>query len=348
MRIAFPMFSYGGMGGEKVVARLAGASRRHGHDASVFLPAGSRTRMADSFSNVVEYPVLPILSSFPPTMVLANTFQLARCLRDYDVVVPNYAPTVLPVKLGSGPRVEVYYIVQHDEMTFFTPSSFEYWITRLSFRAFDHCHFFVVSRWLHQMIEDRYGFDSVLLPPGINHETFYPRERRRHKGKQVLFLARKRNWRGIGVLLDAMEIVRKTVTDVRLVAASRTPTALKSSCPIEYVAPSDEELADLYSSCDVFVLPSFLEGMPVPPLEAMACAGVVVLTDCKGTRDYAVHESNCIVVPAGEPARLAEAIVRVLTDEDLSIRLRTNGPLSAAPWTYERMERIFLKELEIR
>jgi len=150
------------------------------------------------------------------------------------------------------------------------------------------------------------------------------------------------------VLLDAMELVKREVRDVKLIAAGDPGKRLETFCPVEYVSPSDDELAKLYSACDVFVLPSFLEGMPVPPLEAMACGGAVVMTDCMGNRDYSLNGENCLVVPPRDQDSLAEAIVQVLTDNALSERLRRNGPPTAAPWTYERMGQIFVESIESR
>jgi len=219
-------------------------------------------------------------------------------------------------------------------------------VTRLSYRAFEEGRFFVVSKWLQDMIKKRSGHGSILVPPGIDHDIFYPRKRSVHSGKEVLFFARPSPWRGIEVLLEAMEIVRKEIPDVRLVAVGGAQGQYRTSCKIEYVRPSDDELANLYASCDVFVLPSFLEGLPVPPLEAMACGGAVVLTDCMGTRDYAEDERNCLMVPPRDPDALANAITRVLSDQNLAESLRRVGPLSAAPWTYERMVKPFVEEIE--
>ena len=198
------------------------------------------------------------------------------------------------------------------------------------------------------MVRKRGGSEPILLPPGIDHGTYYPRGRVPHQGRHVLVLARGQRWRGIQVLLDAMELVKREVRDVKLIAAGDPGKRLETFCPVEYVSPSDDELAKLYSACDVFVLPSFLEGMPVPPLEAMACGGAVVMTDCMGNRDYSLNGENCLVVPPRDQDSLAEAIVQVLTDNALSERLRRNGPPTAAPWTYERMGQIFVESIESR
>lgn len=50
------------------------------------------------------------------------------------------------------------------------------------------------------------------------------------------------------------------------------------------VSPS--ELASYYRSCDVFVLPSFYEGLPLVVVEAMACGCKVVVSDLPGVRPW--------------------------------------------------------------
>ena len=64
-----------------------------------------------------------------------------------------------------------------------------------------------------------------------------------------------------------------------------------------YERPSDDELAELYSSADIFAFPSHIEGFGLPPLEAMACNTPVVTTDCLGVRDYVDNGKNAIMVP---------------------------------------------------
>jgi glycosyltransferase involved in cell wall biosynthesis len=347
MRIAFPMFGIDRAGGNKVIFKLANESIRRGHEVSLLVSRQIETH-PNTLANIEEiasFPV-PIIRHIVPTNVSTASFPYAKKLRGFDAVVANFGPTCLAAKLVGGENVKRYYLVQHEETSFFSPLMVEYWITRLSYAAFEEGRIFVVSRWLQDMIRKRGGRGSVVVPPGIDHDTYYPRSRGPHSGKRVLVLSRREIWRGLQVFLDAMESVRKEVKDVKIIAAGHSGKPLRTSCPVEYVRPSDDELANLYASSDVFVLPSFLEGLPVPPLEAMACGGAVVLTDCMGTRDYAVDGENCLMVPPKDSDPLADAILRVVTDDSLSGKLRRNGPSTAAPWTYERMGRIFVDTLE--
>ena len=346
MKIAFPMFGMNKVGGNKVIVRLADVLCNRGHEVSIVIPRKRASSVLRTLAEIVEVEPFPLLKYSLPTIMPAASFPLAKKLRGFDAIIANYAPTCLPTKLADGEEVKQYYLVQHDETKFFSRFSLEYWVTRLSYRAFESGRILVVSKWLQDLIRKRSGIEATLVPPGIDHDVFYPRKRSAHSGSQILVLARDEKWRGMSVFIEAMEIVTRKVPDVMILAAGQSSKRYKTGCLIEYVQPSDAQLAELYSSCDVFVLPSFVEGLPVPPLEAMSCGDAVVVTDCLGTRDYAVDGHNCLVVPPRNPSSLSDAILRILGENGLAERLRRNGPSSAASWTYERMGRLFVEKLE--
>ena len=57
-------------------------------------------------------------------------------------------------------------------------------------------------------------------------------------------------------------------------------------------ALSQEELANLFRVSDIFVLPSFYEGLPLVVLEALASGLRVVTTDLPGLKEYLGREIN--------------------------------------------------------
>jgi glycosyltransferase involved in cell wall biosynthesis len=88
---------------------------------------------------------------------------------------------------------------------------------------------------------------------------------------------------------------------------------------------SDEELADLYSQCAAFVLPSGKEGFGIVFLEAMYFGAPVIAAREKGAVDVVHHEQTGLLVPYGDTVALSAAITRLLQDGSLRAHLREKG-----------------------
>jgi glycosyltransferase involved in cell wall biosynthesis len=81
----------------------------------------------------------------------------------------------------------------------------------------------------------------------------------------------------------------------------------------------------LLASCDVFVLPSLWEGLPLAALEAMAAGVPVVATAIGGTDEAVLDGTSGLLVPPADSATLAAAIRRVLDEPALAKRLGEAG-----------------------
>jgi sugar transferase (PEP-CTERM/EpsH1 system associated) len=78
-----------------------------------------------------------------------------------------------------------------------------------------------------------------------------------------------------------------------------------------------DDIPDILRGFDVFVLPSISEGASNTILEAMATGLPVVATDVGGNPELVEHGRTGLLVPAGDPVSMAQAIARYLQDPDL-------------------------------
>jgi glycosyltransferase involved in cell wall biosynthesis len=99
----------------------------------------------------------------------------------------------------------------------------------------------------------------------------------------------------------------------------------------------DVTLAALYRLASVFVFPSLYEGFGLPPLEAMA-AGAPVITSNVSSLPEVVGDAALLVDPMDAGA-IADAMVRVLTDEALRATLIARGYERVKAFSWDRSVR---------
>ncbi|WP_455389629.1 glycosyltransferase, partial [Petrachloros mirabilis] len=85
------------------------------------------------------------------------------------------------------------------------------------------------------------------------------------------------------------------------------------------------DIRDLLKCCDVFVLPSLYEGLPLSILEAMSTVKPVIATQIGGIDDAVIPGETGLLVPPSDPVALALAIRSVLADQPWARRLAFAG-----------------------
>lgn len=117
---------------------------------------------------------------------------------------------------------------------------------------------------------------------------------------------------------DVAAVLRETPVPVRLLGAL-----------------SHAELAPVYRSASVFVLPSVEEGMALSVLEALASGLPVVATPNTGAADIITHGHEGLIVPVRDAAALAEALLELYEDESKRRAMAEAAAETAGKWTWD-------------
>jgi glycosyltransferase involved in cell wall biosynthesis len=72
----------------------------------------------------------------------------------------------------------------------------------------------------------------------------------------------------------------------------------------------------MYAICDVMVNSSYIEGLPMTILEAMASRLPVIATKVGAVEDVIQNKKNGILLEAGDADALAEALEELITDKE--------------------------------
>lgn len=145
----------------------------------------------------------------------------------------------------------------------------------------------------------------------------------------VLAVGRHVAQKGFDLLLQAWVAVAKAMPQARLrivgdgpmrAEHERLACELGIAASIEWLAPT-QQIERLYREAAMFVLPSRYEGMPLALLEAQALGVPAVAFDCPTGPSEIVTAQTGRLVPQGDIASLAAALLELLASAELRARM---------------------------
>ncbi len=101
----------------------------------------------------------------------------------------------------------------------------------------------------------------------------------------------------------------------------------------------DDILPQYYAACDVYALPSRMEGWGLSLMEAMACGKPVVATKVGGIPELVKNNKNGCLISEGDTTALAKRIVRLLKNEDEAKEMGREGIKTAKTYTWDKTAR---------
>ncbi len=344
MRVTFLLPAAGTRptGGFKVVYEYANALAARGHEVTVvhaaMLPGNAKPALS-VLRGSLAYAVKRLLRTWRPDpwfRIDARVRMLwvplldPRRVPDADAIVATWWRTAELLAEWPDAKGTKYYLLQHLE-TWGGPAERVRATWRLPLQKV------VIARWLQQTA-DQLGERSHYVPNGLDFTAFgidVPPAARAPAAVAMLY--HEYEWKGSNDGIAALQLAKASLPQLRAELFGTGPPPVGLPAWIAYRRnPLQKELRAIYNRAAIFVAPSWTEGWPLPPAEALACGCALACTDIGGHSEYAIAGKTALMSQPRESAALAHNIVRLATDARLRATLAEQGSAFIRQFTWQR------------
>ncbi|MFC1913749.1 glycosyltransferase family 4 protein [Chloroflexota bacterium] len=191
---------------------------------------------------------------------------------------------------------------------------------------------------------------------GIDIKQFKPDENRKNGGKlRVICVSRLIGRKGIDYLLQSIPRIKEkggSPLELRIIGEGNQENQLKTlsrELGLEdtvsfagYVEHS--RLPVEYAASDIFVIPSFNEGMSNSILEAMACGLPIVATDTGGSKE--LIDGNGIIIPTGQIESITASLQALIEDSGKRTKMGRRSRQLAESLSWDKVTTAYINEYE--
>lgn len=250
---------------------------------------------------------------------------------DIDILIATGYSTAFTVDMARARRKM--YFVQSDESRFFGDDKKLCEVIRETYGI--TFEYMTEALWIQKWLKEEYGYDVSYVPNGIDVDMFHrtePIEPRKKKARILIEGSINVPFKGMD---DAYNAIKDLDAEIWIVSNNGTPkVGWKYDRYFESV-PIDE-MKKIYSSCDIFLKMSRIEGFFGPPMEAMACGCAAVVGKVTGYDEYIIDGENALVVEQRDIDGAQKAIKRLMNNTVLREKLIKNGYKTAQEWSWNR------------
>lgn len=104
---------------------------------------------------------------------------------------------------------------------------------------------------------------------------------------------------------------------------------------------------NILKNADIFILPSWNEGLPNSMIEAMSSGLACIVSDVGAIPSFIKHEENGLLIKPKSPDELASSIMKLIDDKILLKKISRNSfDFAMKNFTIKKAEEIFEREIE--
>ena len=226
---------------------------------------------------------------------------IVRAVEEFgpDIVLCHHLYLLTAIVRERFPEKKVYGICHNTDLRQMRKTDFKREYIAGQIRKLDRI--FVPQNAQKEGVKDIYGADEEkisVVGTGYNNKIFYPAGKKPDDGvTRLVFAGKIAEKKGVMSLIRSLSYLPLKREELQILlagsAGNKTEYAkireLAKECPYEIQFLGrllQPELAKVYNQCDIFVLPSFFDGLPLTVIEALACGDRVVVTDLPGIQDW--------------------------------------------------------------
>jgi glycosyltransferase involved in cell wall biosynthesis len=349
----------GGVGGTEIYLRSLLAALAELDPHNQYLIYTNRETGSDLAPERPNFTVVPspVRASFRPARILWEQFVLPvqAAQRRLDVLLnPGFTAPLL----SACPMVTVFHDLQHKRHPeYFRWFDLPFWKLLLYGSAYRSRLLLADSEATRNDLLRLYRLNETkvrVAPLGVDPVLFELGKQRGDLDPFILTVSTLHPHKNLERLLRAFARFRRQRPEFRLVVAGlrgfhaqpleRLRRELQLESTVEFTGWIPREaLYALYRRAAAFIYPSTFEGFGLPLLEAMA-AGLPLA--CSSIEPLASHagEAALLFDPSDESA-MADALLRLTSDDALRRRLASAGPARAAEFSWSKTACLTLKAL---
>jgi glycosyltransferase involved in cell wall biosynthesis len=169
-----------------------------------------------------------------------------------------------------------------------------------------------------------------------------------NKKLRVLFVGSMSQRKGLSDLFDAMQLVDDTKVELVVLGSLAAPLSFYKD-QINFIyepTRSHDKVLELMRTCDVFCLPSIVEGRALVIQEAMSQGLPIIITANTGAEDLVLFEETGFLVPIRNPKAIAEKINWFVKNRDQVIIMGEKAAKHAKNYTWDNYSNTIIEQMK--
>lgn len=330
---------------QRHVRELSAHLMKKGFEVAILTKANSKkinaTENKYAFPIIEVEPITPIQSIITPP----SLSKLKKAIEDYspDIIHAHHAFTPMPLlALYMAEKMKMPKILTNHSIAGNSKDSL---LTLMSCKGLIFLRYFIskadkiisVSKSAAKFMENLLGnkVENIIIPNGVDVNRFKPSRREEDKAT-ILFVGRLVHRKGVQVLIKAFSKVVKKIPEAKLIIVGEgymkpllqiQVKKLRLNGKVKLLGKvADSELPKIYQEATLVVIPSlYRESFGMVALEAMASGKPVIATKVGGLPEIIRDGRNGFLIPPGDHKELAEKIILLLSNKEMSLKMGITG-----------------------